>query len=204
VCDSMNLVQSTTTTEDGSFSFPLFHRTMLNGAYSDANCKQYKFRASKVEDFWLITDENIFSGVTPIVPTICIPVPLNTQPIQIVLSVRGGEVSYRVWDIATNRFVSAFLYLQHKPVEGKSFGSAEWKTKGDGSPDTELLPAGEYTVEVESYPCHTDEYWAVKGPVQSFVVKPATHLDEVIEIDVRNIKPLPRFGGRRRLENCKP
>jgi hypothetical protein len=198
-CDGLGLVQFTTTAEDGSFSFPLFHRK----EYRDVDCKKYEFRASKEEDYWLPSDEHIFSGLSPAVPTANIPVGVDSPSIQIVLGVRGGKVSIRVWDIATNRFVRAMVYLERKPVVGMKFGSEQWETNENGSPASELLPPGEYTVEVQSYPCRAEEYWTVGGPTDSFTVEPGKQQDEIIRIDVRDIKPLsgPSFRRRRK---CKP
>lgn len=203
ICDGLTLSQHTTTAEDGSFSFPLFHGNMLDPTHGDDGCKEYRFRASRREDCWIPSDENVFSGVAPTVPTVDLRVGLPAQPVQIVLSIRGGEVSFRVWDVATGRFVRSELDLDRKPVEGKKFGSMMFATGEDGSADAILLPPGEYTVEVESYPCGTNEYWAARGPVRSFVVEPAKHVEEIVEIDVRNIKPSRTYDGRR-LKNCKP
>jgi hypothetical protein len=95
------------------------------------------------------------------------------------------------------------LGLDRKAVEGKKFGSMLLATGKDGSADNQLLPPGEYTVEVMSYPCRTDEYWTAGGPASSFSVEPGTHQEEMIRIDVRNIKPSPAYDGHRRT-NCKP
>jgi hypothetical protein len=202
-CDGLTLTQDATTAADGSFSFPVFHRMATNPAYSDADCDQYRFRASKEEDFWLASDDNIFTGATPKIPMIDLPLKPRLQPVQIVLSIRGGEVNFRVSDVATGSFVQAMLDLERKPVEGKKFGSVEWKTSGDSLGDVKLLPPGQYTVSVQSFPCGVNEYWTVSGPSRSFLVESATRLEETITIDVRNIKPLPTNDGHRR-KNCKP
>lgn len=202
-CDGITLTQDTTTAADGSFSFPVFHRMASNPTYSDSDCNQYRFRASKKEEFWLASDDNIFTGATPTIPTIDLPFKLPLQPVQIILSIRGGKVNFRVWDVATGKFVQSELYLERKPVEHKKFGSVEWKTSGDDSSDVKLLPPGQYTVSVQSFPCGASEYWTVTGPSRSFVVEPASQLEETITIDVRNIKPLPTYDGHRRT-NCKP
>ncbi len=202
-CEGFDLNQTTTTAEDGSFSFPVLPRTMLDPGDSEADCKQYRFRASKREDYWLPSDENVFSGVSPTAPTVDLPLKFPLEPVQIVLKVRGGKVSFRVWDVATDRFVRAHLAVNRKPVQGKEFGSMLIKTGNDGSPDTLLLPSGQYSAEVESYPCGTSEYWTAVGPVSPFTVQAADNLDETIRIDVRTIKPLSGDHGRRR-EKCKP
>jgi hypothetical protein len=202
-CDGISFSRYIITAEDGSFSFPLFHRKMLGPDQSETDCKQYQFRASMKEDYWLSSDDNIFTGGVPTIPTVDLPLQLPLVPVQIVLSVRGGKVGFRVWDIATNRFVHAEIYLSRKPIEGKKFGSVQWKTRDDGEFDVQLLPPGDYSVEVQSYPCGTDEYWTASGPVNTFIVQPQTFLEEKISIDIRNIKPLPGDHGRRR-ENCKP
>ena len=202
-CGGIGLVKFATTAKDGSFSFPIFHREMLDPSQSEADCTQYLFRASKVEDYWLPSDENIFSGLTPTITSVEFPLKFPLQPVQIVLRTRGGKVRFRVWDSATDRFVRANLEIDRKPVEGKRFGSILTRTGDDGSAATELLPAGQYTLQVESYPCGTGEYWTAIGPVSSFNVQTADNLDETIRIDVRNIKPLSGDDGHRR-GNCKP
>jgi hypothetical protein len=202
-CGGVGFVQFTTTAEDGSFSFPVFHRKMLEPNESEADCKEYEFRASKKEDYWLPSDENVFSGLEPIIPILDLPLKLPVQPVRIVLRTRGGKVRFRIWDIATDRFVGATLTVDREPVEAKTFGSIMFKTSDDGTAATELLPAGRYSVEVNSYPCGANEYWTAVGPVSSFGVQAADNVDETIRIDVRNIKPLPGVHGRRR-ENCRP
>ena len=202
-CSGVGFVQVTTTSADGSFSFPLFHHKMLEPNQSETDCKQYQFRASKKEDYWLPSDENVFSGLTPVIPVVDLPLKLPLQPVQIVLRTRGGKVSIRVWDVATDRFVRAGFTIDRKPVEGKAFGAILSRTGDDGAPATELLPAGQYTVKVESYPCGTNEYSTAVGPSSSFSVDAANNFDETIRIDVRNIKPLSLYHGQRR-EKCKP
>jgi hypothetical protein len=203
ICDGVSPGRDTTTSEDGSFSFPLFHREELDSIHGNSSCKQYRFRASKEDAFWLHSDENVFAGAAPAIHTVDIPVGFPLEPVQIVLDIRGGKVSFRVWDSATNRFVFAHLDLDHKPVEGKRFGSMLLATGEDGSADSRLLPSGEYTVEVKSYPCRAGQYWTARGPITSFTVESATRIEETIKIDVRNIKPLSGPNGHR-LGNCKP
>jgi hypothetical protein len=202
-CDGISFTKDTTTSEDGSFSFPLFHLKMLDPNQSEADCKQYQFRASKKADFWLSSDDNIFTGGTPTIPSVDLPLRLPSQPVQIVLSTRGGEIAFLVWDVATNRFVHAMLWLSRKSVEGQKFGSVEWETSDGGKADVQLLPRGEYTVQVQSFPCGADEFWAAYGPVTSFSVQAGVRVEKDITIDVRSIRPLRRYRGHPR-GNCKP
>jgi hypothetical protein len=182
-----------TTAQDGTFSFPVF----------EPDCNRYSFSASKKADYWLPSDEDSSTGETPAAPVVVVSDRSATQPIRIVLRVRGGEVSFQVWDIATGRLVRAELGIVRKPVGGKKFGSISIATGKDGSPASRLLAPGEYAVTVRSYPCREKEYWTARGPVHSFMVGPGTHLEETISIDVRNIRPLPVFDGRQ-VENCNP
>ena len=79
-----------------------------------------------------------------------------------------------------------------------------WLATGeDGSADTKMLPPGEYTVKVKTYPFHRKSYCQVHEPVTSFIVESGTHMEETITIDARTIKPLVKYD-RRELENCKP
>lgn len=171
--------QERTTAEDGTFSFPVF----------DPDCNRYRFTANKQADYWLPSDISVFTGVPPIVSIIEFSSSAPSQPVHIVLGIRGGKLEIRVWDVATNRFIRAGLYIDRKPVAGKHFGSVQTETGTDGSAITELVPPGEYTVTVMSYLCGKDEYWTSNGPVSSFVVGSGTLLKETIRIDVRNIKP---------------
>ncbi len=186
-------VRETTTAEDGRFSFPVF----------DPDCNRYSFSASKPTDYWLPSNENVFAGMSLTAPVVELSATMPSQPVEIVLRIRGGKVTFRVWDIATDRFVRARFELNHKPIKHKKFGAMLLSTGMDGSADTELLPPGEYTVEVESYPCGSEEYSTSSGPVSSFVVNPATQSEVIIRVDVRNIKPNPRYDGHRR-RNCNP
>jgi len=195
ICNGVSLVQDATTAQDGSFSFPLFHREIPDG--SDAACTQYRFGASKQEDFWLPSDTRVFTGVEPIVPTVNLPISFPLQPVQIVLRVRGGEVSFRVWEVSTGRFVGAGLDLDGKAIEGKKLGAMLLATGEDGSEDTLLLPPGEYTVKVSAYPARQTMYCPLRESVSSsFIVKPGTRLQETITIDARKIK-LFKFDQRK-------
>ena len=199
-CDETSLTQNTTTGKDGSFSFPGFIRPASVSSHSFDNCRDFRFRASKIEDYWILSDENVFSGSSA--PSTTSTPGLPSEPIRIVLRTRGGRVGFRVWDVATGRFIRADLDLERQPVKGKRFGSMLLATGLDGAADFELLPAGGYTVQVESYPCQSSEYRTNHGPILSFTIEPATQIEETIRIDVRNIKPLPRYDGHR-LKNCK-
>jgi hypothetical protein len=202
-CDGFGIVKNTTTADDGSFSFHTFSQAEI--APSDiADCKQYQFRASKREDYWLPSDgDAAFTSEHPALPAIGVPFRLPLEPVQIVLKFRGGKVRFRVWDIATDRFIGATLELDRKPVEGKKFGSMLFRISDDGTAAAELLPAGRYSVRVQSYPCGAEEYWTAIGPTSSFAVEAADNVDETIRIDVRTIEPLSGEHGRRR-KNCKP
>ena len=101
-------------------------------------------------------------------------------------------MSFRVREVSTGRFVHAGFDLRHKSIEGKRFGSIMTTTGEDGSASTELLPPGEYNVTVSSYPSEKDDYCPIHGPVTSFVVAAGTHLEEILTIDARTIKPLIR------------
>ena len=76
---------------------------------------------------------------------------------------RWGD-RFSVWDAATARFIPAMLSIDHKAVEGKTFGSMDIATGEDGSADTLLLPPGEYVASVLQYQCGTKEYWAAVRP----------------------------------------
>jgi hypothetical protein len=189
LCYHRKLSRFTTTAADGSFSFPLF-------ATNDSDCTQYQFSAKKRDDFWMPSDEDVFSGITPEIPTVDVPIVLPSKPVQVVLRIRGGEVSFRIWEISTRRFVHAAFEIRRKPVEGKQFGSILTATGEDGSAFTRLFPPGEYTVSVTSYPSQKDIYCPVLAPATSFVAAAGIRVEETITIDVRKIKPL--------LHNCKP
>jgi len=187
ICNGVAASQDTMTAEDGSFSFPLFHRSIPGG--NDSACTQYRFSAGKREDFWLPSDSPVFTGMAPLVTTVNLPVSLPLQPVQIVLRVRGGEVSFQVWEVSTGRFVRAALDLERKPAAEKQFGSMLLDTGKDGSADTQLLPPGQYTVKVSAYPVSENGYCFVRESAgSSFVVKPGTHLQKTITIDARELK----------------
>ncbi len=171
-----------TTAADGTFSFSVF----------DPPCNRYRFSASKPADYWLASDDSLFTGTPPVIPIIDLSSSAPSQSVQFVLNMRGGEVSLRVWDVATERFVHAEFSLNRKPIEGKQFGSIMTATGDDGLANTKLLPPGEYTVTVSAYPFRKGTYCPVLAPVTSFVVVAGTHLEETIKIDARTIKPLFR------------
>ena len=127
----------------------------------------------------------------------------NPAATEIMLGSRGGLVSFRVWDTATNRFVYAGLYLKRMPVSGKKFGSMNIATGHDGSPDTLLLPVGQYEVSVERYSCRGTDYFTVKPPRETFTVEAGLRTEKDISVDVRQIKPISSYGNPG-AEYCKP
>ena len=191
---SMGFVKKTVTAGDGTFSFWPF----------DPDCNRYSFSASKQEDYWLPSDQRLFTDVEPSIPAMDLASLSAVKPIRITLGARGGRIAIRVWDIATARFVHAGLELSRKPVAGKSFQGPELTSTGkDGAALVELFPLGEYEVQVRTYPCGKNEYWASNPrPVSSFAVESAIQLEKTIRIDVRNIKP--EASGGRPQSNCKP
>lgn len=184
--------QETRTEKDGTFSFPVF----------DPDCNRYSFRASKLEDYWLPSDEAVFSDTPPSAPAVNLSATTPAQAVQIVLRVRGGKVAFRVWDLATGRFVNASLELRRKS-HGNKYGSILLATGMDGSAATLLVPPGEYTAQLESYPCGNDQYFTLEGPVRSFFVKPGIQMEETIRMNSSNLNSELLFG-RRRPQSCSP
>ena len=109
---------------------------------------------------------------------------------EITLGWRGALVSFRVRDVATDRFIWAGLYLERMPVPGTKFGSMDIATGRDGSPDTLLLPAGQYKVSVERYSCKGVDYLTVRPHQEIFAVQAGQRIAKDISVDVRLIKPV--------------
>ena len=188
-------VQEVKTAADGSFYMPP-SRT--------SGCSRMRLSASKVEDFWLKTGHDVFyegdNGTTPLVD---VPWAGSPTKVEIMLGSRGGLVSFRVWDTATNRFIYAGLHLTRRPVPSKGFGSMEIATGHDGSPDTLLLPAGRYEVFVQHYSCGEADYFAASTPRETFTVEAGKKLAKDISVDIRRIKPKSSYANPG-AEPCKP
>jgi hypothetical protein len=190
-----NLVQEAKTSTSGSFYFSPFVA---------ATCNRVRLSATKVEDLWLKTGHEVFyggdNGTTPVVENSSSGPPTTTE---IVFGNRGASVSFRVRDAATDRFIWAELYIKRVPVPGKEFGSIQIATGRDGSPDTLLLPAGQYEVFVEQYSCDEADYFALNPTPETFAVDAGQRLAKDISVDVRLIKPAKSYAnpsGR----PCKP
>lgn len=190
-----NRVQEVNTSTDGSFYVP---------AFLDVSCNQVRLSASKVEDLWLKTGHEVFygddNGTTPLVEVSRVGSPSTTE---ITLGRRGASVSFRVWDVATNRFIWAGLHLERMPVPDAMFGSMYIATGRDGSPDTLLLPAGQYKVSVERYSCKGVDYLTVRPPQEIFAVEAGQRIAKDISVDVRLIKPVKSETNPNRTP-CKP
>ena len=182
------------TSTDGSFYFP---------PLLEATCGRVRLSADKREDLWLKTGHDIFDGVdngtAPIVESPRAGSPATTE---IMLGNRGSLVSFRVWDVATGRFIWARLYLERMPVPGVKFGSTLLATARDGSADTLFLPAGQYLVFVESYSCGQIDYTAAERPQETFTVESGQRIAQDISVDVRLIKPM-KWGNNPHGRPCK-
>jgi hypothetical protein len=189
---SLVFVQEAKTAADGSFYVPPF---------ATGGCNRIRLVAKKTEDLWLETGRDIFyvedNGSAPVV---IIPSSTSTE---IKMGSRGGSVSFRVRDKATDRFIWAGLYIKRMPLMGKTFGSVQIATGRDGAADTLLLPEGDYEVALEEYSCRTANYFALNPPWERFAVKAGQVMAKDISVDVRLIKAAKSYAnpqGRR----CKP
>lgn len=188
-------VQEVKTSTDGSFYVPPFQ---------DVSCNRVRLSAKKVEDLWLKTGHEVFygsdNGTTPVVEASQSGSPATTE---IRLGNRGGSVSFRVWDVASHRFIYAELYVERLPVPGAVFGSMQTGTGRDGSPDTLLLPAGQYKISVEQYSCREAVYFTDTPPRETLIVQAGERMTEDFSVDVRLIKPTKSYDNPRG-RPCKP
>jgi hypothetical protein len=188
-------VQKVRTATDGSFYVAPF---------LDASCNLVRLSAERSEDLWLKTGHDVFygadNGTTPVVKASKSGSPATTE---ITLGNRGGLVSFRVRDTATDRLIWARLYIERTPVPGASFGSMLIGTGRDGSADTLLLPAGQYDVSVEWYDCKGADYFTVSPPREILTVEAGQRIVKDISVDVRLIKPM-KSRNNPRGKPCRP
>ena len=85
---------------------------------------------------------------------------------------------------------------------GKKFGSVQIATGRDGSPDTLLLPAGDYEVVVEQYSCGAADYFALNPPRERFAVQAGQVTAKDISVDVRLIKPAKSYANPQANGHC--
>lgn len=181
---SLNLVQEVKTSANGSFYVPPF---------TTGICNRIRLSAKKIADLWLETGHDVFYGAdNGTAPVVEIP---SSKPTEIRLGDRGGSISFRVRDKATERFIWAELYIQPIPVPGKKFGSIQIATGRDGSPDTLLLPVGKYEVFVEQFSCGAADYFASNRPREEFSVEAGRVMSEDILVDVRDIRPAKSYAN---------
>jgi uncharacterized protein YigE (DUF2233 family) len=187
-----SFVNEVKTSADGSFYVPPF---------ATGNCNRIRLFAKKTEDLWLVTGHDPLSGEdNGSTPAVVIP---SSTSAEITMGSRGGSVSFRVRDRATDRFIWAELYIKRMPVPGKKFASVQIATGRDGSPNTLLLPAGDYEVAVEQYSCGTVDYFAMNRPRQRFAVQAGQVTTKDISVDVRLIKPAKSYANPQ-ASPCKP
>jgi hypothetical protein len=191
----VNYVKDVKTSTDGLFYVPPF---LVSG------CNRIRLSAKKVEELWLKTGHDVFyegdNGTTPVVEAPWSGSPTTTE---IKLGNQGSLVSFRVRDTATNRFIWAGLYLKRMPVPGAKFGSMMIATGRDGSPDTLLLPAGQYEVSVERYSCSAADYFTNSPPRETLTVEAGQRIAKDISVDVRLIRPVSSYSNPE-AKPCKP
>jgi len=191
----VNFVQEVKTASDGSFYLPPF---------LSSDCNHILLSAEKREDFWLRTGRDVFygsdHGTTPEVDA-----PRTGEPIatEIKLGKQGGLVSFRVLDIASGSFIWAGLQLERAPVPDTKFGSMRIATGRDGSPDTLLLPAGQYKIFLESYSCHDKNYFTDDVPLGLLAVEAGERVAKDFSVDVRDIKPIRSYDNPKG-KPCRP
>jgi len=183
----LNFVQEVKTANDGSFYVPPFFTS---------GCNHIRLNAKKVEDLWLKTGRDVFyeadNGTSPEIDAPWTGPPATTE---IRLGKQGGLVSVRVRDEASDRFIWAELQLERKPVPGAKFGSMRIATGRDGSPDTLLLPAGQYEIFLESYSCHGKDYFTDRPPLELLTVEAGEKMAKYFSVDVRAIKPMRSYDN---------
>jgi len=189
------LVHEVKTSMDGTFYIPPFH---------GASCNRVRLSADKKEDLWLPTGHDVFyegeNGTSTIVDASWIGSPTVTE---IKLRNRGAFLALRVLDNATGRYIRAELNVERTPVSGSKFGSMLIATGRDGSPDTLLLPAGEYVITVTQYSCGAADYFTARGPQKVLTLQAGQRIETDISVDIRLIKPMKSYSnphGR----PCKP
>jgi len=190
-----NRVQEVKTSTDGSFYVPPF---------LDVSCSRVRLSAEKLEDLWLKTGHGVFygedNGTTPVVEASESGSPTTTE---IRLGNRGGSVSFRVWDVASHRFIYAELLVKRLPVPGAVFGSMQIATGRDGSPDTLLLPAGQYGISIGQYSCREAVYFTANPSRETLTVQAGERLTKDFSVDVRLIKPMKSYDNPRG-KLCEP
>lgn len=180
----LSFVEQVKTSATGSFYVPPF---------ATGDCDRIRLSAKKPEDLWLETGHDPLSGdENGTAPVVVIPSSATTE---ITMGARGGSVSFRVLDKATDRFIWAGLYIERIPILGKKFGSVQIATGRDGSPDTLLLPAGDYQVSVDQYSCGTVNFFALNPSKRSFTVQAGQVMAKDISVDVRLIKPAKSYAN---------
>jgi hypothetical protein len=191
----ISYVQEVRTSSDGSFYVPPF----LASA-----CNHIRLSAEKREDFWLKTGREVFyesdNGTTPEVDA---PRTGPSVVTEIRFGKQGGLVSFRVRDVASNRFIYAELQLERTPPPETNFGSMRIATGHDGSPDTLLLPAGQYKIFLEGYSCRGKNYFTDGAPLEPLAVEAGGKLAKDFSVDARAIKPIRSYDNPK-AKPCEP
>jgi hypothetical protein len=190
-----NLVQESKTSADGSFYVPPF---------KTVSCSRVRLTADKKDELWLPTGRDVFydgeNGTAPVMDASRIGPP---TPTDIRLGLQGASVALKVRDTATGHFIRAELSIEKIHASGSNLGSMLIATGRDGSPDTLLLPAGNYLVSVTQYSCGNVDYFTVSGPQKTLQLSVGQRTETEITVDVRLIKPLKSYSNPRgRL--CRP
>lgn len=193
-CSEMgvNFVQEVKTLADGSFYVPPF---------ATGDCNRIRLFAKKTEDLWLETGHDVFYGEdNGNAPVVVIPSSTTTE---VTMGSRGGSVSFRVRDKATNRFIWAELYIKRMPVPGKKFGSVQIATDGMALPILCCYRPVTTRLRVEQYSCGAVDYFAFNPPRERFAVQAGQVTVKDISVDVRLIKPAKSYANPQ-ARPCKP
>jgi hypothetical protein len=191
-----NLEAEAKTSNDGSFYIPPFLK---------ANCNRVRLSAEKKEDLWLKTGKDRFdfaenNGTIP-----DLEVPRSGQPVAMELSLgnRGASITLQVRDTSSGGLIYVLFGLEKTSRPAESSGYVMFATGNDGSPDTLLLPAGQYQVSILSCACGQKIYSPMPEPKIALTLEAGQRYTREVPLNVRLTKNGYSYDNPRR-KPCNP
>jgi len=179
---------------DGSFSIESF----------DPDCNRIRFTASKAEEFWLKTGDDVFYA-QPLgtAPGVELRQGVPPSPITIVLGELGGRIEFRVWDEAIQSLIPAGLEITRKPVGNKVLTALYTAIKNPADSLSRLLPVGLYEVRLNYFDCRGKTYFPRDFPGQPFEIVAEKVERFQLKVNTAELETRSSYANPR-AEKCRP
>jgi hypothetical protein len=160
----------------------------------DPNCPKVVIFASKEGDYWLETcDDSVLHGrcsflgaleKNGIVPIVNFD-EISKEPIHVYLGEQGGRIRVKVLDLATGKYLRAYVQIEYPPTGFTVFGYSD----PYASAFEHLLPSGSYIATAHQFQYKGVGYRIPKSKKLTFIVKQHQDKEVILHVDTRKTYP---------------